>query len=668
MDQLIGSLKKMATDLAAMDDIYADVRKYTGMTLEEVKALNEEFKKLDTRTAREQLNKLAGDAGRLGIQSKEKILEFVDAADKINVALGEDLGEDAVKNIGKMAEMFGESDRMGLRAAMLSTGSAINTLAQTSSASEPYLMEFTARLSGAANQANITQAEVLGFASVLDQNMQKLEMSATALQNLIMKMMQNPAKFAKMAGVEVSKFSELLKTDANEAILTLIDSLNKKGGLSELAPIFKDMGLDGVRASGVISVLAGNIDKVREEQSKANKAYQEGTSVVDEYNIKNNNLQAQLEKARKRFQDMKLELGEKLYPILLKLTKTSTVFIKMLPKLIDFFVENKKIIIAMAAAYAALILIQSKKTILDKLELIQGKLKAAQMLTETISTNILALAKAKLSGNTLAAANAQKALKLAFASTPWGFVIVAIGAIVMALSQFIKNQNELSHSQKVWNEIATETTATYEKETIGVNKLIKAIHNENLSNEARQAAINELKQIIPGYNAMINDEGKIINENTQAIEDYLTSLKKKIKLQSVESQLKTAYEEEAKASKEAKQALKEYDEQAGIFFVDKLTKGWKSEKKSRIAGEAYQLVQELEAEFDKLYQETLTDPPEKTTPDPTTTDYLNKNYNVDEKYADKYAAYLEKLAALRERYRLNKLSAFDKEIEETKIA
>lgn len=107
---------------------------------------------MNTRTAREELNQLAGSAGRLGITATSDIEEFVDAADKINVALGDDLGEKAVDQIGKLAMMFGEDKKKGLRGAMLSTGSAINELAQSSSASAGYLVDFTARLSGVGNR------------------------------------------------------------------------------------------------------------------------------------------------------------------------------------------------------------------------------------------------------------------------------------------------------------------------------------------------------------------------------------------------------------------------------------------------------------------------------------------------------------------------------------
>ncbi len=132
----ISVMKDYVSDYADMQEHMANVTKYTGLAADQVDELNESFQKMETRTPREKLNDLAADAGRLGIQTKEGVQEFVEAADIINTALGEDLGEDAVKNIGKLAQMFGESDRLGLRGAMLATGSVINELAQSSSAAE----------------------------------------------------------------------------------------------------------------------------------------------------------------------------------------------------------------------------------------------------------------------------------------------------------------------------------------------------------------------------------------------------------------------------------------------------------------------------------------------------------------------------------------------------
>ena len=392
--------RKCVDEYAEMEEAEAQVIKYTGMTRDEVKGLNEEFKEMDTRTGREKLNALAGDAGRLGITGKKDVLEFVDAADKINVALGEDLGDDAVKNIGKLAQMFGEDQKLGLRGAMLATGSAINEVAQNSSAAEAYLVGFTARVAGAANQAKVSQGDILGYASVLDQNMQQQEMAATAFQTLMMKMYQEPAKFAKIAGQSVEDFTSLIKKDANEAILQFLDTLNKKGGLEQLAPMFKEMGLDGVRASGVISTMAGKIDDIRKAQRLANDAYRDGTSIIKEVNVQNNTVQAGLDKAKNNFKDIRVELGEKLQPVMKYMITTGSLTVKGLGTMISILWKYKGAIVAASAAVAAYTLVVKADTMAKSLwtTITKGATTAASLFNKTLKANPLGLVASVLAG------------------------------------------------------------------------------------------------------------------------------------------------------------------------------------------------------------------------------------------------------------------------------
>lgn len=392
--------RKCVDEYAEMEEAEAQVIKYTGMTRDEVKGLNEEFKEMDTRTAREKLNALAGDAGRLGITGKKDVLEFVDAADKINVALGEDLGDDAVKNIGKLAQMFGEDQKLGLRGAMLATGSAINEVAQNSSAAEAYLVGFTARVAGAANQAKVSQGDILGYASVLDQNMQQQEMAATAFQTLMMKMYQEPAKFAKIAGQSVEDFTSLIKKDANEAILQFLDTLNKKGGLDQLAPMFKEMGLDGVRASGVISTMAGKIDDIRKAQRLANDAYRDGTSIIKEVNVQNNTVQAGLDKAKNNFKDIRVELGEKLQPVMKYMITTGGLTVKGLGTMISILWKYKGAIVAASAAVAAYTLVVKADTMAKSLwtTITKGATAAASLFNKTLKANPLGIVASVLAG------------------------------------------------------------------------------------------------------------------------------------------------------------------------------------------------------------------------------------------------------------------------------
>lgn len=361
--------KKLSEEVAKFDDIYSDVEKTTGLTKAQVKDLNESFKKMDTRTSREELNKLATDAGKLGKNSKQDILDFVDAGNQINVALGEDLGEGAIKNIGKISDVYrtstNELKNMGLKEQMLSIGSAINELGASSTASEKYLVDFAQRLGGVASQSGISIQNILGYASALDQSGQAVEMSATSLQNFIMKLMEDPAKFARLAGQDVDKFSKLLKTDANEAILTVLQSLNQRGGFQALIPVFSEMGLDGARAVGVLSSLADKISNVKTAQEISNRGFAEATSITDEYGKKNNNLQAELEKSRKAFKEQALTLGEKLGPALVISTNGMTYLIKALTKAPEFMKENRTLLIALAGAlttYAAISAEASIKT------------------------------------------------------------------------------------------------------------------------------------------------------------------------------------------------------------------------------------------------------------------------------------------------------------------
>lgn len=65
------------------------VQKFTGLSAEDVDDLNERMKEIGTRSSMEQLNRLAAAAGMLGLTDKEAILEFVEAADKVHVALSQ---------------------------------------------------------------------------------------------------------------------------------------------------------------------------------------------------------------------------------------------------------------------------------------------------------------------------------------------------------------------------------------------------------------------------------------------------------------------------------------------------------------------------------------------------------------------------------------------------
>ena len=544
------AFRKAAEAAAKLDDTYADVMKTTGLLHEQVVALDEELTKIDTRTSREQLLLLARDAGKLGIQGKENILGFVRAADQIQVALGEDLGEGAIKNLGKIADVLGYTSSMGIEKSLLSIGSAINAVGQASTASEGYLVDFTQRMAGVAAQTGISAANIIGFASGLDQSAMKVEMASTAFQKFLMKLYEDPAKFAAYANLEVEKFTELLKNDANQAVITIMKALKDQDGFASLVPIFKDMGLDGARAVSVLAAMATNINAVTDAQALANEEFAKATSVTEEYNTKNNNLQAQLEKARKEFHNASIALGQSLNPIMLKSTKATTYLIKALA---TYGKEIKAAIISIVAFTAVVKAHAIVHAALNAVTKIGMTLKA------TYKTIVLALRVAylKLTGQMEAAAVAQKALTAAMSTNVFGLIATAIATLTVAVVHYTKKAKEASDVTKKMEEIQDRINSEYAESASKVLVLSDIVHNNNLELDQRREALKKLQEIVPAYHADLTKEGRLINDNTEALTIYLKNLEKVTRAKILEDEFTQATAEVLKQEKRVNDAKAE---------------------------------------------------------------------------------------------------------------
>lgn len=498
---------RMCTDaFASMEDVMANTRKYTGQTDEQVREMNEDFKKMDTRSSREQLNELAGAAGRLGITSKEGIEEFVDAADKISVALGDDLGDKAVDQIGKLAMAFGEDQRMGLRGAMLATGSAINELAQNSSAQANYLVEFTARVAGIGKQFGLTQTQIMGFGAVLDENMQKDEMAATAFSQLLTKMTTNTKKFAGIAGIEVGKFSKMLKEDANGAVLTLLESLKKKGDFQVLAKMFQDMGLDGTRATGVLTTLADKIDLVKKRQQLANDAYRQGKSVIDEFDVQNSTVQAGLDKAKKSFHELTIELGEKLLPIAKYGVTTASFTVKALSELINFSTKYWKVLVPLAVAIATYnvalkwnTVVMAKNKVVKMWHIAMDKAHTAIIAAKNAVLTVTSTVYALLTGKISLATAAQTLFNTVVKSNPYVAAATAMAALTAVIIAFISKTDKAAEAQKELNKVNAEAATQCRSEIVELSSLVKIAQDKTASDAARRDAIKKLQEKYPGY-------------------------------------------------------------------------------------------------------------------------------------------------------------------------
>ena len=519
---------------ADMQEHMSGVSKYTGLAAEEVNELNEAFKKIDTRTPREKLNDLAADAGRLGITGKQDILDFVDAANQINLALGEDLGEDGVKNIGKLTQLFSEGRAMGLKNGMLATASVINELAQSSSASEPYLLEFTARLASIGSTAKIAQSDLTSIAAVLDQGMVGVEKGATAMQNVLTAIYRRPAKMAKAAGLDVQKFTELVKTDANAALLQFIGALKDARSLENIAPMLEEMKLSGSGVTQTLATLANGLDNLKATQQQASIAFLEHTSATKEAEAANSTVQAQLEKAQKAYKDLAVELGGHLEPVVKHMVSSTGLMAKALLYSIRFAIEHKRVLITLGAAIAAYTTGVIISTAWEKRFWVAKMLnivadKAAAMWTAVKMTAVMAwnALLALVTWNTERAAVAQIIFNQAMAANPIGLLLAGIAALVTLIITFTRKTEELTQKRSVLNDVQKEAMKRANEEIEVVKRLHQIVRNSNEAYDTRRKAIEQLQKMVPGYHASLTKEGKLTERNTKAISDYIRSLQNK---------------------------------------------------------------------------------------------------------------------------------------------
>ncbi len=552
LQRFSGQIEQAKQSWMQYDEALVDAMKTTGLSRDEIEELSAELKKFDTRTAQNELLSLARVGGKLGISGKEDLLEFVSAADKINVALKEDLGGDAeaaIGQIGKLVDIFQLKGQMGLERAMLSVGSAINELGAASTANEGYIVNFTNRLAGIAPNASISIDKILGLASTLDANAQAAETAATAIGQTITAMFKKTETFAQIASMPFEEFRNLLETDVNAALIKVLEGMKGDQGLFDIVDAMGEMHLNGQRATTVLGALANNVEMLKEQQSLANEAFMEGTSLTNEFNTKNESATAVLEKTKKALEEQWVELGQKLTPALNAATTATTGIVSIVNQAIAIGIKYKAVIIAITAAYAAMNLASAAKIVYDKLRHFYSAQNRADLLMEasllqgcTKATMLQCAAQNFLAGNVIGAAKAFKALGKAMLANPLGLIAAAFGALAGGIGTLVSRFREATKELRELNKRTVDTTSSFVKAQAEIDKERKSL--EELKDAATSAAegSDERKRAIDKINELYGDylpnllTEKTSNEELEtALKNVNTQLEQKIKLQAREN-------------------------------------------------------------------------------------------------------------------------------------
>ena len=490
-NEVVGRIKQLYQANLQLSDSLADIEKTTGLSTESVAELSREIDSIDTRTAQQELHDLAYEAGKLGISAKEDVLGFVKAGNQLLVALGEDLGgAEAVRQLMKVNAILGETQKLGVEKALLATGSAINEISQTSRASAGPIVDVVNRIGAIGEAAGLSMSDLIALAGTLDALGQHAEMGGTALNTFISTLTSNTTEVAQAVGLSDDYLKNLIEQGKTiQAVIAVFEKMNAMGGLDVLAPIMKDLGSDGERIKQVLVTLSSGVDELKAQVFTSSRAFKEATSVTDEYNIKNENAMAIMQRMGNAIKESFINSG---------IVEWLTDVLRYISSIPNRFERGETSIRLMAVTVQALV----------------GVMIATSSAVQKASANIVLFTKMVKEGT--ASVNifkiAWKWLSKAMMSNPLGWVVLGFTALTSAVTYFKKSVDEATKAQ-------SEFEAAIQKETFELSNLKYAIDKANVSNGERAALI---KQLNDKYGAYL---GFMVTENNYAEkQEYIYSL------------------------------------------------------------------------------------------------------------------------------------------------
>lgn len=512
---------------ARLSDSMADIRRVTGLTDAQVKELYSSLRQIDTRTSTSGLLNIAVIAGKLGIDGVRDLASFTAATDKLQVALGDELGDadQITTQLGKILNVFGNGTKI-TGDALLHVGNAVVDLANKGVATGGFIVDFTQRLSGLAQTAKLSLPDVLGLAAGLEETGQRTEQSSTAVIKVMTRIASDVPAAAKIAGKSIEDFTNTLNTKPLEALLEFATGLQKnKDGFAQVAAAFKDAGEDGSRIIATLGVLGGKADFFRQKMAEAGVAIKGTDEIMAAFNLKNETLAGQLDKLGKQFYN--LITSSTIKDFLTSLISLTGKFLTVLSSLGGFIKDN---ILALGLWTAAIILNQTarinniKSIIAQRVAALANKLAIE---AEIVATTALSAIQALLAGNIAKARQEFKLLTVAMGTDPLGAVLIAAGALVVAFNEIIKKTNELNSAERVHIDIQKKVADATAERISKVQTLINVINDNKIALDTRKQALQELINISPQYLSGLNLENAATADGKRLIDEYIASLKEK---------------------------------------------------------------------------------------------------------------------------------------------
>ena len=529
-------LKTYLFDIFRLNAQFAEqltnIRKVALSSQEDVAQLSKELSKIETRTSIEELNNLAYAGAKLGVTT-QNLAGFVRAADQVNVALKEDLGDEALTALAKITEVSGLIDKYGVEDAMLRTGSAIFRLASTSTACSEKIVDFSNRMLALGDAASLTTPDILAIGSAVDSMALEPEVAATAFGKLVVELRKGTSSIEKDLGIAQGSLKKMVEEGKGmEAIQTIFHKMHESKNVFALNSLFKDLGSeDGARLTKVMVTMAEKVGMLDKAVTESNKAFSEGTAVTTEYEMQQETATAYMERATNLFEKQFVSADAASGPVR-DLAKAWYEMVDALVHNITFMTELRMLImLLMTAMKLFLSMLPTLVTMLGTAGVAGAFAKLAELTTG-------------LTGKTMSLANAWNVMyssfkKLSFVGqmSVMGGLIGLAGVLVVKLAQWSASLNQVSAGQRVLNEVQDEGRRKAMEEQESLKRLHNVMHDTTASMDLRRQAMGKLNSAIPNLNAKINSETGAVQENTKAWGENFKRLQNYFELEGARSKL-----------------------------------------------------------------------------------------------------------------------------------
>jgi TP901 family phage tail tape measure protein len=548
------ALRAIRDERNKLEESQAGLKALTGLDDDSIAWLTGQAKTLSTTMTKE------------GLRVRQSAAEILDAFMLVGSAKPELLGDkEALKAVTE------EAMRLQAAAKDITLNEAVDSLTLS-------LNQYGAAADQAGRFTNVLAAgSQAGFANIASQA-KAIRNAGTAAASANVPIEQTVALIEtlayrgikdEVAGTGLKKFFLVLQTGADETnpkIVGLDKALeNLKNKNMDAGAIKKMFGEEGYNTASVILQNTKMVKDFTAAVTGTNVAYEQAA-------INSDTAQAKLEQARNKMKLAAIDLGEKLNPALTVSTNMLTNVLKYLPGLIDWckkwggtvlwlstillvYATRLKIITAWYSIWNSLTKIAtvlnlayaaSMNTLSGYTVTSFGNLRKLSMLMQGHSvllkslrtaTYLYAAAVQVLHGRVDLAAKSLKAAWTIMSSNPIGLLVTLVLAAATASYKLTQRTKAYYDLNKVNEKITEKSNDEYARQSSLIEQLTTKIHNNNLSNFERKKAIVQLQAIIPDYNAEIDKEGKIINENTEALDRYNAVLATNIELKEVADEL-----------------------------------------------------------------------------------------------------------------------------------